>query len=270
MYKKRIKSTIAVLIILSLIVSSGLAENRSLTETDIINPLLSAVENDSVSLESYTLVTDDQRMQYDCISFTNSWPEFIMPDMEKCFQTAFPICGLYCLWRPAAGESLAYIFVACRSDDTLSLLGAQYRDGKWTSETIADTFFRPDELFAIAMHPGRNMDGDIAYYHPAVIYPGERFVFVPTTYNGFEFQYYERDLKESDEIFNELNESVHLMIEMNTTALSRQFVVSSVNNGIRSEIYRGNIAGEFDAEHISSLTFPTTLEEVMYLCEPNG
>ena len=266
MYHKSLSFIVASLILLSLLTSPGLAESPKSPEIDLAYSLLSAVAEKSSYMKGYSLATDNQVMQYDCISFANSWPEPILPDMEKCFQSIHPICGLYCLWQPIAGESLAYVFVAGRSNDTVSLWGAQYRNGEWISRVISESFFRPEESFAIVLHPQLRMDGSISSYSPSVFYPGEWFVFQPSFFE-FDFQYYEREKKPIDEF----NEDVHMLIESNDTpAVGRQFIVSTVNNGIRTLCYSGSIADEFNIEQISAITFPTTLEEVMSLCEPNG
>lgn len=169
---------------MSFLTSSGSVESPKSPEIDLAYSILSAVEEKSAYMESYFLTTAGQVMQYDCISFANSWPELILSDMEKCFQSIHPVCGLYCLWHPVAGESLAYVFVAGRSNDTVSLWGAQYRNGEWISELISESFFRPEESFAIVLHPQLRMDGSISSYSPSVFYPGEWFVFQPSF---FEF-----------------------------------------------------------------------------------
>lgn len=223
--------------------------------------------------DAYTLIPEaEQRMRYDCVSFESAWPEDIRDAMEICFPGAAPVRGILCVWQPLMGDEMPFVFAACVTDGREALLGAWADGGQWRAQIISDRFFRPGQAYDIVMKPDHNAEGLVTLYQPAVRYDGEWFVFQPGRRDGFRFAYYERETSWAEDCPE--NTSMVVEIFENRDAFGRSekvFAVSSHRIGdFKHEIRRGRISDAFDTDMIDASTFPTTLEEVFAMCEPNG
>lgn len=236
-----------------------------------ISDLMSAIENNTVYMESYTLYSDlpdgkGPEMQYDCISFVNGWPESIMNDMEGCFPDVRPLCGIYYDWKTALNDIIPITLFAFQESGNMILAGVQYRNGEWLSEIISNSFFDTEDQFAIAMMPQLRMDESISSFAPAVIHNTEWFDFMPTP-QGFIMSRYERIL-EDNEYFGG---KTHYIINVYQTAYGWDFESYYFQEGKQFEI--GTYELEADAFAFSSMnmaTFPRSPEEIIAMQEPNG
>ena len=223
--------------------------------------------------DAYTLIPEaEQRMRYDCVSFESAWPEEIREDMETCFPGAVPVRGIYCVWQPLAGDGLPFMFASCVTGGREALLGAWADGGTWRAQIISDRFFRPGQAYGIGMKPFHNAQGRVMLYQPAVRYDGEWFVFQPVRRDGFLFAYYERETSWAEDCPENTSMVVEILESRDASGRPETyFAVSSHRIGdFRYEIRRGRISDAFDTDMIDASTFPTTLEEVFALCEPNG
>ena len=260
------RSAFICLLILCLCAAGAQAADPGFSNDRLIGDMLAAAENETAFTQEYTLFSDlpDGRgpdMRYDSISFTNAWPEAIREDMEACFGTVQPICGVYYLWHHLAG-SIRIVFFAYQEADRTVLAGAEQRGDAWKPEIISDSFLPPAYPFTIGMMPELRMDESVLCFSPAVIHGSEWFDFMPTAW-GFQLDRYETIL--------DARGNLRLIINAFPSVSGWSFESYYLQDGEQFDIatYEAD-ADSFDPKTISAIDFPKTPEELLELTGPNG
>lgn len=217
----------------------------------------------AASAENCVLETDDRRMCYDCVFFDDAWPGDIRDDMKRLFPALQVLHGVKVLWHPLAGNDLPYVFAVLSKDDALLLAGAQKPQGLWEGGIISDHFFKPGDDPAISMVPWQTMSGNVDSYNPAVVFGEEAFVFSRTN-QGFRFDRYERPADAREDEAQDTRIQIRLWEEWNGTTHLEFCTGTGADSSL---VYSGTTVVPLD---ISTVTFPTDLEAVQALCEPNG
>lgn len=227
-------------------------------------PVIAAEDNHYKA--QHVVYTLDSTMNYNCTLFYNDWPDIIKSDMEKCFAGVEAILkGIHCDWHPVAGDDMTYVFSVCKTNDQLLLVGAIKEENGWNSQIISDHFFRMNTPFDIAMKPTLHADGTTSYYCPSIKYDDEWFCFIPTN-RGFLFDYYERGTDVNDES----EEDVRLVIKLYDSLPMQTIEVSHMLSGSKTLVFRGFLSETEQISEIDASTFPTDIQTVQALCEPNG
>lgn len=221
-------------------------------------------EDSQSDLHHFYFETEDG-MTYNGIRFKAKWPDSVQLDIERTFpQIEAVISGIYCEWKPLAGNDQTYLFAACVANGQLILVGAEQQDNEWHSEIISQYFFRREDTFEILMKPTLKSNGSVSYYAPAVKYNNEWFCFLPTN-RGFIFNYYEREIMKTEQV----NGVTHIVIELHEYLQNQTIEASYVLNGSKTLVFSGVLSEDSAIREINASSFPTDIQAIQDLCEPS-